>query len=310
MKIHVHSTQAGRRFDKFIRMHMVNLSLSQVYMFIRNGTIRCNDKKKAIHYRIQSGDTVSFPDTFHLYLRDPQGQQKKSKKGEAHSHHSPPPYNVLWQNEHLVAVHKPPATTIDTSFIDKVQSYALSVAPHAYRPHPVHQLDTNTSGVLLVARSVQAAQVFSALFRERHIKKYYLSIVEGRISKPQHWYDVLDRDYQSHTSYVQSSASENHPQCAITHVYPLQYSKANNLSLVRCMIETGKTHQIRAQGIHHGHPIVGDKKYKSRWSSRNYLLHAKTCIIPMNACTPGIKIEAPLSNAQVQIAKDLGLAIL
>ncbi len=290
MQICVHTTQAGRRFDKYVRMCLPHLPLSLIYRLIRTAKISCNEKKTSLNYLIQPGDVITIPDTPHA-----NGASSTSFIQSDTVTQTPVdlPYMELWKNKSIVAVSKHTGVTIQTSFLDSLQQYALSNEKHAFHPHPVHRLDTKTSGVLLISRNLAASQTFNALFHDRKIIKQYLCLVEGRISKPTNLTDIVFRDKQRAITQILSDPNPMGVE-ASTNITPLSYNKRHNVSLITCIIHTGRTHQIRAQTSHIGHPIVGDRKYDSTWKSSYYALHAHRYTIPKNKCTPAITIEAPI----------------
>jgi RluA family pseudouridine synthase len=118
----------------------------------------------------------------------------------------------------------------------------------------VHRLDTPTSGVVLFARTAEAAAKFSALFANGEIRKTYLAILEGEIGDER----VVDTPVQG--------------KSARTTFRPLRYD--GTTTLVEAIIETGRTHQIRIHAQSIGHPVVGDRRYGSGGRAARLMLHA------------------------------------
>ena len=124
----------------------------------------------------------------------------------------------------------------------------------------VHRLDRVVGGVTVLARSREAARRLSENVRTHTFEKVYLAVVEGETEKTIRWEDRLIRDPAERKTYVTESDGKD-VRTAVLQAQTLQ--SAGGLSLVRIELETGRTHQIRAQCSAHGFAIVGDRKYGS-----------------------------------------------
>ena len=133
-------------------------------------------------------------------------------------------------------------------------------------PYPVHRIDKETTGVLIVAKNRKYAQLFTSLFRIRKIHKTYLGIVIGELQKNKGTFiDELFHYEGEHKVKTE----------AITHFQVLDSN--NNYSLLKLNPETGRKHQIRKQLLIHGYPILGDPKYrlsKNNSKKNTLMLHA------------------------------------
>jgi 23S rRNA pseudouridine955/2504/2580 synthase len=129
----------------------------------------------------------------------------------------------------------------------------------SFRPGPLHRLDRPTSGVIVFSSSLAGARLFSTLLRERRVCKSYLAIVEGGLAAAEIWQDALVRDRDAKKT---CTAGPEEGKTALTRVRPL--AAAGGCTLLHAEIETGRTHQIRAQAAAHGHPLAGDRKYGAR----------------------------------------------
>jgi 23S rRNA pseudouridine955/2504/2580 synthase len=147
----------------------------------------------------------------------------------------------------------------------------------SFRPGPLHGLDKPTSGVIAFSVSLAGARAFSTALRERRLAKQYLAIVEGSVRDEEFWEEDLERDRESGISRIHEGPAEKRrgedlPKKAVTRVTPL--ASSGTYSLIRAEIETGRTHQIRAQAAFHGHPLAGDRKYSGRARRQGFFLHA------------------------------------
>lgn len=183
-----------------------------------------------------------------------------------------PPPEILYEDDHILAVNKPAGLlsldvtgkTKDT-MLDRVNSFLAARGEMA--AFPVHRIDFNTSGILLLAKSVEDRDLLDRLIRERKIRKSYLCVAEGRMMPPKgRLEDQLFKDARKNRVYV-----VDHPvkgsKTAVTE-YEVK-SFRQGLSLVECHLLTGRTHQIRCQMAHAGHPLLGDDKYGSKEWNRD-----------------------------------------
>ena len=128
-----------------------------------------------------------------------------------------------------------------------------------FPPSPVHRIDRNTEGVVIFAKTYRAFIEASELIKRHKLQKEYIAIVYGRINNEKKFTLNLIKDSEKNIVRVQNSPDSKK---AITLVQPLAFSKET--TLVRVIIETGRTHQIRITLANNGTPIVGDSKYGSK----------------------------------------------
>jgi 23S rRNA pseudouridine955/2504/2580 synthase len=120
----------------------------------------------------------------------------------------------------------------------------------SFTPAPLHRLDKQTTGILVCSESLEGAHWFSSALLNHKIQKRYLGLAEGLLDSPEDWEDLLDED--------------GFPaKIAKTHASPLSFGsyRGKAVTLVEYEIATGRKHQIRAQSVIHGHPLLGDTKY-------------------------------------------------
>ncbi len=123
----------------------------------------------------------------------------------------------------------------------------------------VHRLDRVVSGVMVLARSANAASELSRQIREEQFRKEYLAVVHGRPENPEGTlHDLLARDKARRMTFVAEAPGKGVQEAALSYRV-LEY--ANGMSLVRVRLHTGRTHQIRVQFSSRGTPLVGERKY-------------------------------------------------
>jgi len=172
---------------------------------------------------------------------------------------------------------------------------------------PAHRLDKNTSGILLFAKDPESLKLLSQLFQDKKIKKEYLAIADGKWDlKPQGVIEnYLQMEYKKGAAQKWKVAKTNDPE-KIKNTAKYKYAKTNyelvknhkNLTLMKLMPETGRTHQLRVHLSHLGYPILGDLTYGTTFKNEmildRHLLHAHKLEFKHPHKKEVIKIEAPL----------------
>ena len=213
------------------------------------------------------------------------------------------PANILYEDNHLLAVLKPAGMLTQgdrsegISLLDLGKQWLkirYNKPGHAFLGL-LHRLDRPVSGVVLFAKTSKAARRISEQFRNRTISKIYLTVVNGYLNPPQNdcvMYLVRDG---SHSSI--SNASDPKAQKAVLGYKTLQ--KGELISLVRITLGTGRRHQIRAQLAALGHPILGDRKYGSDTilEENAVALHAHSLTFFHPISREEVLVEAPLPEA-------------
>jgi RluA family pseudouridine synthase len=161
---------------------------------------------------------------------------------------------------------------------------------------PVHRLDRNTSGLLLLARSPAAAKQLTNWLQAGEIKKTYLAIVKGDPGVNGSYQFPLWKDEKKNQSFVRPSGDEAHTEFK-------RLEKMGSSSLVEIQLHTGRSHQIRAHFAHAGHSLIGDRKYgKKPWSE---IFH-RPALHAFRLELPGAKIECPLPEDMKELHAKLG----
>ncbi|WP_163534660.1 RluA family pseudouridine synthase [Helicobacter suis] len=168
--------------------------------------------------------------------------------------------DVLYQDQELLVLNK--ATHIDSYTLEK-----------QHKPYKLlHRLDKSTSGLLLLAQATFYTKALLA-FKKREVYKEYLALIEGILKEPK----TLTQPLSVRTNHIHFNKGfvktfvDLKGKPAITHLYPIYHTKQQ--TLLKVVIETGITHQIRAHLSHIGHPIVGDVIYKGL-PNPHFFLHA------------------------------------
>jgi 23S rRNA pseudouridine955/2504/2580 synthase len=267
----------GRRLDRILRKALPDVPLSAIHRLLRKGGVLVDGEKAAIDYRVRTGQIITLPENI---------IQKEINHGVTRSYtekrqRTNQKLLVLFEGAGLLILNKPAGLRVHgrESLEDMVRSYLEPKLPPSlsFRPGPLHRLDRQSSGVITFSTSLEGARFFSAMMRDRLIKKQYLALVTGIVEKAEVWEDELVRDERRKKTFRNSGAIHGVAKTALTRVTPLAGDGERTLILAE--IETGRTHQIRAQAAGRGHPLFGDRKYGgtaygARDSGGDFLLHA------------------------------------
>jgi len=267
----------GRRFDRIIRKFLPNLPISLIYKNIRTGFIRVNNKKQKQEYKITENDVINIAVV--LLAETTTLQQTNLKKNFTLSNLNK--LEILFKNEHFIVINKPYDIPVqgtnktDVSLDRIIQSnYQPLSNSLTFTPGPLHRLDKRTTGVLVFSQSLKGAQWFSKAIKSKLIQKEYISLLCGHLQEKVRWCDYIDDSYEYENDdnfrkikIIAEQDSLNTGKMAITNAEPLAYAQITTLgktvpvTLTHFSIETGRTHQIRAQSAFHGYPVAGDIAY-------------------------------------------------
>ena len=191
--------------------------------------------------------------------------------------------NIIYQDEHLVAVNKPAGWLVHRSWLDRhetvfvMQTLRDQIGQHVF---PVHRLDRPTSGVLLMALSSDVARLLSEQFEQREMNKTYHAVVRGYLEGEA----VIDYALTPELDKIADKFADpdKAPQTAVSHYRSLatvempvavgKYQTAR-YSLVELKPETGRKHQLRRHMSHLRHPIIGDTKHGDLRQNRAMAQH-------------------------------------
>ncbi len=255
------------RFDRWFKAKIISLPQSLIEKIIRQNKVKINKKKPKSSYRVQTGDLIEIYNIDRFKKNEkPKTLKYTPSKKEVNYYDD----YIIENNDNFIVINKPIGISVQSgtksfkNIIDilKQTKYFLNT-----KPYIVHRLDKETSGILIIAKSREFAQLFTSLFRIRKIHKTYLAVTHGRIKKKKTTLTDNLTTYEKGRKILQK---------AITH---LKVIKSTDLyTLVELKPITGRKHQLRKQLLNINHPIVGDDKYFISHQKKNYykelLLHA------------------------------------
>ena len=311
---------SGRRLDRVLRKALHKTPLSAIHRMLRQGRVLVDGQRSDADRRVQAGETITVPVTDYAVLEQKYIDQKYidqkhvdvgiEQKRDENTLDTP---EILFEGSGLLVLNKPAGISVHGmgSINDLVQHYLAPKLPPSlsFVPGPLHRLDKPSSGVLVFSTGLEGAQRFSAFMREGKIKKEYLALAEGNIESAELWQDELSRDTKIKKTFTGNKDRNNLNNVklknALTRVTPLIMNK--NYSLIFLELETGRTHQIRAQAASRGYPLLGDRKYGGCPLNGGFLLHAWRLHLPQ-PFPPMIEAPPP-ENFKSKIRKFFGTDI-
>ena len=262
----VDSTCNDMRIDRWTRLKIGKIPQGLIEKYLRSGKIKINKKKIKSSTKVKTNDIISF---FNLDFKETIVQKKikfEPSKEIIKSNED----QIIDNNENFVVLNKSSGISVQGGTKSKknlVDIFAKSEIFQGTKPYSVHRLDKDTSGVFIMAKKRESAQLLTSLFRLRKVHKTYLAICHGELNTDSgEWNDDLIR-YEGDKKIIEKAKT----------IYKV-LDKNSEASLVELKPITGRKHQLRKQLYALGQPIFGDIKYKlsnsSRGLNKNLMLHS------------------------------------
>lgn len=302
-RITVKEDWTGSRLDRFVKAVRPALSFPVIQTLIRKGKIRLNGEKAPGKARLKDGDVVEIILRKDGPVEVPEEIPAGYKKLAARFGDIGMGIPVLFEDKDILVIDKPAGLPVQPgnrselgSLLDLLCRYLPPAerAPDGSPPFaasPVHRLDIETSGVLVIAKTRLAARELSRAFAEGESIKTYLAVVDGI---PQSRRGTIDTPLTIEKGESSRAVPDRAGQPAVTHFSVIRKLPAGR-ALLEIILETGRTHQIRAHMQSAGHPVSGDPVYGSdrRGDQRGrLLLHAWKISLPHPVTGDTIEIIA------------------
>jgi len=286
LEFKVDEKNAGIRLDKYLALSLNDKSRSHIQGIIEKGNVLVNGKVKKSNYNIKINDEVN------IIIPDP---EELNLKAEAI------PLDILYEDSDLIVVNKkqgmvvhPASGVYSGTLVNALLSHCddLSGINGISRPGIVHRIDKDTSGVIVIAKNDNSHNILARQLKEHSMTRVYYALVEGVLKSDQ---GTIDAPLGRHPVEKIKISVVKDGKNAVTHYKVIERFKAN--TLVECVLETGRTHQIRVHLAYIGHPLVGDPVYgfkKQRFNLSGQLLHAKKLGFVHPSLNKYMEFEAPL----------------
>lgn len=264
MQLTVPAECAGLRLDQALARLLPRYSRSRLAQWVRSGRVELNGRPAAPRHRVWKGDLVA--------VTPEPAPEELAHLPEAI------PLDIVYEDEQLLVVNKPPGLVVHPgsgnwhgTLFNALLAYAPPLGGLA-RAGIVHRLDKGTSGLLVVAKTLEAQTDLVRQLQARSVRREYLALVHGRIARPGTIEAPIGRHPRARTRMA--VAARGRP--AVTHYEVLE--RFEHATLLRVRLETGRTHQIRVHLSALGHPVVGDPVYGRRGARPSFwrqALHAE-----------------------------------
>ena len=296
---------AGARLDAFIGWNTDELSRSYAVKLIEKGLVRVNGSPAASKKRsLNEGDTVVID------VPEPEILEVRAEDI---------PLDIVYEDDDLAVINKPRGMVVhpgpgnmNGTLVNAVMYHmgdSLSSINGVIRPGIVHRIDKDTSGLLMIAKNDRAHESLAAQLKEHSVTREYTALAHDNIRDDEITVDApIGRDPKNRMrNAVNGAAARN----AVTHIKVLE--RFGKYTLVKAVLETGRTHQIRVHMAYIRHPLAGDELYGPRRQSRKIegvelsgqLLHAGTLGFIHPSTGDYMEFHSPLPEVFEAVLKNL-----
>ena len=264
MKILVTKDDEGKRLDVYL-LDKINESRSNISKHIKLKDILVNDKEIKSGYSLKENDEITINEWKETTDVLPDEM----------------PLDIVFENDNVIVVNKPTGLVVHPGSGNKSGTLVNGLLAYTEdlseidedRPGIVHRIDKDTSGLLLISKNNEAHKILADDFKNKRIKRKYIALVSGVIKEDKGKINApIGRDT---TDRKRMMVTDKNSKTAITNFTVLERYK--NATLIECILETGRTHQIRVHMAYIGHPIINDPVYNRKHIINDYgqMLHAK-----------------------------------
>ena len=253
------------RIDSYLATKL-DISRSKIQKLIKEGKVLVNDKVISANYLVKLNDQIQVNDELNYEMSvEPENI----------------PLDIVYEDDDLLVINKAsgmvvhPAPGHYTNTLVNALLYRFNITSgDKMRPGIVHRLDKDTSGLMLVAKNEETHEKLSKMIGNKEVERRYLAITTGVIKTDTGTIDApIGRDQRNR---LKMQVTDVNAKEAITHFKVLKRYKAN--TLIECILETGRTHQIRVHLAYINYPIVNDPLYGKEKNCTEFgqMLHSKS----------------------------------
>lgn len=249
--------QEPYRIDKWVQMHMEGSTRNKVQQGIEAGFLTVNGKTVKSNYRIKPGDEIVL-----MSLVNPEHTVLKEE---------PIPLNIVYEDDALMVINKPASMVVHPGVGNFSGTLLNGVAFYLRQQNPnvneeslprfglVHRIDKNTTGLIVLAKTGEAAAHLAKQFFNHTVSRKYTALVWGNMEAEEGTINAHIARHKQHRKMFDAYPDGETGKHAITHYKVLE--RFNYVTLVECQLETGRTHQIRVHMKHIGHTLFNDFEY-------------------------------------------------
>ena len=257
-------TEDKIRIDKYL-IEKTDLSRSKIQKLIDEGKILVNSNEVSSNYKVKLNDKIEIKEEDMDFSIDIVKENI--------------PLDIVYEDEYLLVINKKsgmvthPAPGNYTGTLVNALLYKFDLEGDPIRPGIVHRLDKDTSGLMVVAKNEKVHDLLASMIKDKKVERHYLALVEGVIPHETGTIDApIGRDIYNRQKMA---VTDVNGKDSITHFKVLKRYK--DKTLVECVLETGRTHQIRVHMAYIKHPVVNDPLYnKKKADSFGQMLHSKS----------------------------------
>ena len=244
----VNQDNDGRRIDNYLMSIYKNIPKSKIYSIIRKGEVRVNSGRVKPNSKIQSDDLIRIPPYLTEDKKDFKQIIDKNLKNLIKN-------NIIFENSNYIVINKPSGIAVHGGTKNSIGIIDIIRSTHSDSIDLCHRIDKETSGCLVLSKNKKSNKWFNKLLIDKKIKKKYLAILKGHLGSNKEIKTLINK---SETSNKKSFISDDGKE-SISIFKPKL--KLNSSCLTEIEIFTGRTHQIRVQSNHIGHPVLNDDRY-------------------------------------------------
>lgn len=306
----VKKSEEGQSSLKYIQRILKGAPNSFLFKMMRKKNIVLNGKKMEGNEKVSAGDEVSFylsDDTFNSFVAKNENPVSLEEYKESFARFGMP--SVIYEDEHVIIANKPvdmlsqKSKKDDLSINEWLIGYLLfkkeinKESLQNQKPSVCNRLDRNTGGITLFGKDLYGINLFNEFLRTRNMKKFYETVVTGKITERKEITGFLSKDEKNNIVSLSEKKVNEDDSFIDTLIEPLEYLEDKDLTILRVELLTGKSHQIRASLSYIGHPILGDYKYGLKTINDTYkkkfgicfqILYAVKIVFPEIKDYPGL----------------------
>lgn len=287
-KFEISEEDNSKRIDKYLSSVLDGKSRSYIQGVIDDEKVNVNGKIVKSNYKLKTNDVVN------LEIPEPTELEVAPENI---------PLEILYEDKDVIVVNKPQGMVVHPApgayhgtMVNALLYHCkdLSGINGVIRPGIVHRIDKDTSGILVVAKNDNAHNILAEQLKDHSMTREYYALVEGIIKEDE---GTINKPLARHPKERIKIAVIEGGREAITHFNVIERFK--DYTLVRCILETGRTHQIRVHMAYIGHPLVGDPVYgykKQKFKLQGQMLHAKVLGFIHPSTKEYIRFESPLPD--------------